>query len=216
MGRLIDLTGNKIGRWTVISRAENGSCKQVRWECVCECGTKKSVSSQLLINGSSTSCGCVQKEMMKNRQTHGKSHRNRTPEYTTWASMIQRCTNQNNRNYHHYGGRGIKICSEWMDFTKFLADMGDRPDGYSLDRIDVNGDYCKENCKWSSQTEQMHNLRTNNKYGYPGIQYDKKKKRFAPKITVSNKTIHLGRFKTLEEAIEARKQAEFKYWGKSS
>jgi hypothetical protein len=102
--------------------------------------------------GKSKSCGCLKTDVQK---THGLG---RTAIYYAWAAMIQRCENPKNKWYHRYGGRGIKVCEAWRnDFRAFYADMGDKPDGLELDRKDNNGDYSKENCQWSTRSEQVRN-----------------------------------------------------------
>lgn len=101
-----------------------------------------------------------------------KINKSETSEYTSWESMKQRCNNSNNKHYKNYGGRGIKVCEEWNTFDKFLLDMGPRPEkSYSLDRIDVNGNYCKENCKWSSRYTQDRNRRSSVYLEYKGKTY---------------------------------------------
>lgn len=98
-------------------------------------------------------------------KTHGKRN---TPTYSSWINMRQRCNNPNDRSYPNYGGRGISICRRWESFVKFLEDMGERPIGYSLERIDVNKNYCKSNCRWATTKEQIRNTRVNRKLTYGG------------------------------------------------
>lgn len=132
-------------------------------------------------------------------------------EYNAWVSMRQRCTNPNCNSYRLYGGRGIKICKEWGTFDGFMKDMGKKPSPrHSLDRIDVNGDYEPSNCRWATQLQQVPNRRDMpNPNGFRGIR--KKHHTYQARITVSYKEIYLGNFKTLGEAVEARKEAEKKY-----
>ena len=132
------------------------------WLCQCECGKQSIVQRGNLRNGNTKSCSCLRKEVAtqtcKQKTTHGQKINGITsPIYAAWVSMIQRCTNLNNKDYKHYGGRGIKVCKTWMKFEMFFQDMGEKPKELSLDRVDNNGDYCKENCKWSTRKEQQRN-----------------------------------------------------------
>lgn len=130
--------------------------------CQCSCGNLWTGYLQSIRNGDTISCGCYAKTRYI---THGFSKRSGiTVEYTAWAAMKDRCYNRNNvKNYKDYGGRGIIVCDEWLhDFSKFLKDMGLKPTSkHSLDRKNVNGNYCKENCRWATQEEQANNTRTN-------------------------------------------------------
>lgn len=119
-----------------------------------------------------------------------------TPEYQSWHHMVQRCTNPNNDRYHSYGGRGIKVCKEWLQFKQFYADMGKRPKGYSIDRIDNNLGYFKENCRWATQTEQSRNrgLNKNNKTGIKGIFWAKRDQKYRVDIKVNYKSYFIGFF----------------------
>lgn len=154
-----DLTGARFGRLTVIRRAPDTTGRKVNWLCRCECGKEKPVRASSLVNGRATSCGCLQREVAaKSFTTHGGTY---TPEYQAWASMIQRCTNENCSNWHNYGGRGIAVCAAWLNsFEAFLAHIGKRPSGqHSLDRIDVNGNYEPGNVRWATLAEQRRNIR---------------------------------------------------------
>lgn len=132
------------------------------------------------------------------------------PEYHIWLQMRQRCNNPKCRVYKFYGGRGIKVCKRWDMFKNFLEDMGSRPEGnYSIDRIDVDGDYEPNNCRWTTQKVQVRNRRCYNKYGCKGIR--KKGNIFQARITNDYKEIYLGSFQTLAEAVKARKEAEKLY-----
>ena len=151
-----NLTGQKFGRLTAVKRvgsAENGTAM---WECSCECGAVVSVRSVVLTSGRSKSCGCLMKELASIRMTtHGMS---RTPTWYSWDSMIARCTRESHPAFAAYGGRGIKVCNRWREsFEDFLADMGERPEGMTLDRKDGNKGYEPENCRWATATTQSNN-----------------------------------------------------------
>ena len=136
-----------------------------------------------------------------------------TPEYKAWAAMIQRCTNPNDNRYVSHGTRGIVFCEEWKSFEKFYEDMGNRPtEKHSLDRKDNDKGYCKENCRWATQSEQNFNKRTpkNNTSGQKGVY--KKGHKWEVYIFKDKKRIYIGKYSNLEEAVESRKQAELKYW----
>jgi hypothetical protein len=158
LAKAYDLTGQKIGMLTVLERAPSIKGAST-WICKCDCGATKRIRGRYLRNGDAVSCGCYAKTL---RTVHGRrvdsgGARDRT--YTTFTAMKGRVLNPNNPAYHNYGGRGIKICEQWLEggFLQFLADMGERPPNTSLDRIDINGDYCPENCKWSTRIEQAQN-----------------------------------------------------------
>jgi hypothetical protein len=138
-----------------------------------------------------------------------------TRTYKTWEMMIQRCNNKNFDSYPFYGGRGIKVCDKWHLFLGFYEDMGERPEGLSLDRIDVNGSYYKENCRWASMSIQVFNtrIRSDNTSGICGVYWHKASNKWTAAIMVDKKPIHLGLHLDIEEAISARKLGEIKYFG---
>ena len=155
-----DLTGVTFGRWTVTSEAgtiERTQYKERTWNCTCRCGTTRVVGSRLLLGGGSQSCGCVRKDY-KTRLTHGlKDHRL----YPVWKTMRQRCSNPRSEKYKNYGARGIHVCPEWNSFSQFLADMESTwKEGDTIERIDVDGNYCPQNCTWIPASQQGRN-RTN-------------------------------------------------------
>lgn len=161
MPKFNDLTNKSFTRLTVIERAPNKGTSTM-WLCRCICGTVKPVAASALITGLTASCGCL---MRSAHITHGLSS---TRVYRAWSDMKWRCLKSTHPSFKDYGGRGIQICKEWLDFTKFRSDMGDPPPGYLLDRINVEGGYCKDNCRWASPKESSRTRRTNVVVFYKG------------------------------------------------
>ena len=166
--------GDRFGRLTVVEYCgiERIFSKRQRvWKCKCDCG-KTIYTTTGRLNYGLKSCGClsVEKRVEASKVActkHGMLH---TKEYHVWCGLKQRCTNQNSPKYKIYGARGIKVCERWLhSFENFFADMGKAPAGCSIDRIDVNGDYCKENCRWVDQKTQQNNRRNNTTITFCGI-----------------------------------------------
>ena len=171
------LTGLKFGRLTVMNlhhkqeRTDRCGCFRYFYKCKCDCGKSCVVAADCLKNKHVQSCGCLQAENgTKTLTKHGLRF---TKPYRTLISMIERCENPNRPNYKYYGGRGIKVCKEWHSPTKFYdwaVKNGHKP-GLSIERIDVNGDYCPENCRWATPKEQANNRRNTHYVIYNGQSY---------------------------------------------
>lgn len=189
--------------------------KSVYWVCFCKCGNQEVFRETEIVNKVRNSCGC-------SKVGHGESPTNgRTPEYISWSAAYGRCYNESDYSYENYGGRGIVMSERWKEsYDNFLKDMGRRPSPkHSLDRIDVNGNYEPNNCRWADKVTQSRNQRTGkaNTSGFRGVdqpsrQYADGRPRWRARISTDNGRVELGVFKSLAEAAQARKDAEEKYW----
>lgn len=161
MTQLKDLTNQRFGRLTVLSLADRSLWKtdNAYWHCRCDCGSSTVTQASHLLRGHTTSCGCFQKERAISYNTrHGHAKKGRwTLTYQTWRAMSQRCLYPKHNRYHRYGGRGITICDRWLVYENFLDDMGERPEGMTLDRIDPDGNYEPTNCRWATSAQQNAN-----------------------------------------------------------
>jgi len=158
-----DLIGKKINRLTILDeKTSKGKRRVTKCLCLCECGNKKWIRKAKIKNGESKSCGCLRSEILaKKQKTHCMTN---TKPYRAWQGMKSRCKNKNEPVFKHYGGRGITYDQKWEKFINFWKNMKDGyKDGLTLDRINTNGNYCKENCRWATWKEQQNNRRNTNK-----------------------------------------------------
>lgn len=162
MGKFEDLTGRKFGRLTVIERMPTVN-RRTRWKCICDCGTEKVVGAEQLKSGTTRSCGCYHSD--RTREAHYKHGMSNHHLFRIWADMWKRCTNKNNKAYKHYGGRGITVCDEWLEFQPFYdwAISHGWSEGLTIDRINPDMDYSPDNCRWATWKVQQNNKR-NNRY----------------------------------------------------
>lgn len=220
--RMKDITGNRYGNLIVEKLQERvirlSDNKPIYyWLCKCDCGNTKISSTNNLTSGNTRSCGCLLLDYQQN--TPRKIPKDLIKMYSNLYNAINRCNNPKSTYYDYYGGRGITITDRWMGgeqgFNNFLEDMGKCPKGLSLDRIDVNKGYYKENCRWASDSEQSFNTRKykNNTSGRTGVLWNKSRNNWIAEISKEGKRNRLGSFGTFEEAVLAREKAEIEYYG---
>lgn len=217
MSRLVNILGVKFGRLSVVkqapSRATPNGTKKAMWECLCDCGNSCTISYQTLKVGGTKSCGCLRKEMSSERfATHKMT---KTPTYNSYAAMLNRCKNPSYTNFQYWGGKGVTVCDRWVEsFENFLEDMGERPIGTSLNRVQGSMVYSKDTCRWDNRNVQSFDQGKykNNTSGVTGVRVTSDGK-FIARINVDSKQIHLGSFCSLEAATKARRDAEILYYG---
>ena len=183
-------------------------------EGVCDCGNVKAFKLAALKSGNTKTCGfCKILRPVDSRRYN--SDGKRTPTYTSWRAMKERCDNEKSSHYENYGGRGIFYDPRWVDFNNFYNDMGERPEKHTLDRIDVHQPYCKENCRWLGYTDQRYNSRRRktNTSGRTGVTYNKKLDKWQVFIQKEGNKENLGLFVDYEAAVKAREEAELRIYG---
>lgn len=197
--------GDRFGRLTIVEPYSEKYGSKWKHTVLCECGTRKIVRGSSLSKGHSNSCGCLQREISTRHGMYG------SPEYVSWCAMMTRTTNEKQENYKNYGARGISVCDEWKEFESFFRDMGEKPStSHSIERVDNDKGYSKENCTWADRSTQNQNqrLRRDNKTGHKGVYYRASNRKYCARIQRDGVDRHLGSFDTLSEAIKARQQAE--------
>jgi len=210
--------GDRFGRLLLIREVEpycepSGRKREV-WECLCDCGKITNKRKSHLIQSESKSCGCLQKERTSEAKlSHGLTG---TRFYRCWRGMKARCCNPESLSYSYYGGRGIEVVDRWKDFKNFYIDMYPTyANNLELDSIDVNGNYCKENCRWVVLDIQAFNKRvcTRNNTGVSGIYFNKKTNKYEVRIVELGVNKRLGQFYLFEDAVKVRYEAELRVYG---
>ena len=217
MTKVSDLEGKVFGSLKVVKRLDNNKNGQSRWLFTCSCGVEFEGSVEVT-KGKYLKCKSCSNISRGYDSRKYNDLENYKPVYQTWRGMKERCNNPNSSHYKYYGALGIKVCESWSDkengFRNFYNDMGQRPDGMTLDRIDVYSDYCKENCRWSDLTTQAYTTKREhlNKTGRIGVS-ERGGNKWVAFISYKRVRHYLGIFSNFEDACKAREEAELKYYG---
>jgi hypothetical protein len=215
MGRVLDLAGKRFTRLLVIKRIENFGINSY-WECLCDCGKVKNIIGVSLTRGLTRSCGCYLKDIKRLGGTHYKANHTL---YRTYYAMVMRCTNVKDAAYQNYGGRGIRICARWLEsFEKFYEDVVDgwKPK-LQLDRIDNDGDYCPENCRWVTRRQNQWNKGAGRKGAskFKGVYASKRKSgnKWQAQIKKGDEVYCLGAYDSEVKAAKAYNDAAKQLFG---
>lgn len=219
MNKNLAKNGEKYNRLTVISDIYKKSGNRRYFvDVLCDCGTIKTVREYSLREGLTKSCGCLRKENTENlNKSHGMY---RSGAHISWTLMKQRCLNPKDPSYGNYGGRGITYDPHWESFENFYRDMGERPEGMTLDRIDVNGNYTKENCRWALDSVQAHNRRKMKFLGdnpttsvFVGVSYVERSNKWLCKLIHSGKVVFRKLFEDELLAAKTYDDISFEVYG---
>lgn len=210
MRKVIDLVGQRFGRLVVIEEAGRKNANAI-WKCQCDCGNEYVARSNTLRRGVTTSCGCVCREKARERATvHGMTG---TTEFETWSSMVQRCSNPAHEHYKNYGARGIRVCERWSEFKNFYTDMGAKPKGLTLDRIDNHKGYSPDNCRWTDARTQAANTRRVefSATGIVGVWKRRDSGKYRAVMRIDGTLVSAGTYECLDDAVRARRKLEEDY-----
>lgn len=216
---VVEMTGKTFGRLTVLRRQGSDKYGNATWHCSCVCGNEITAMGTSLRSGHTKSCGCLQRDLVGKQSAKHGLLKEYSSEYSSWRSMMDRCYDASHDSYKSYGGKGIAVCERWHDFKNFVKDMDEKPTAnHTIDRIDNEKGYNPSNCRWATKVEQSRNqrVRKNSKSGVRGVYYDKSRGKYLVQIKANGKINYIGRYDCITDAEQARKQAELKYWGKSS
>lgn len=211
MGKIKDLKGNKFNRLTVVEYSHTCKSNGAMWKCVCDCGNTSIVGGAQVSKGYIKSCGCLHREVMS--KTHTKHGMSGTPIWKRWCGIKGRCNDLRDKVY---GGKGLGYDPRWESFENFYEDMAEGfSDELEIDRIDVTKDYSKENCRWTTHSENNFNKnkQSNNISGKTGVSFMKSHNKWRVYITIDGKVKHLGVYSSFEDAVRVREEAEIKLYG---